>query len=811
MEGFVRDLRFAGRVLVKSPGVTATALLTIGIATGANATVFGFVSALLLRPAPGITDPRSLVSVYTSDYSSGPYGDSSYPDYLSLKTDATTLTQVSAERSSAAGNLLVGDTAQRVAVSEVSGEYFEMLGVRPALGRLLTSSDISATAPPVVVVGHALWQQTLGGNEAVLGSSITVNGRSCTVVGIAAPAFEGLDLGNAVHAWVPLFAPQDSPGERGNRSLTIVARLRRGATLGEVDAQLSTIAARLAAAYPQTNRGTLQAPTEPRAIIPLHHSRLPPDVRPTVAAIGAVLMAAVALVLGMACANVAGLLVSRTIARDREMAVRLALGAGRSRLVRLLLAESLMLGIAGGLSGLLLSLWTSDVLPSFFPAEQARMLDTSVDAQTVAFIGALAVGASLLFGIFPAIQASRSVSGAALRGSGQFSDGRGGTRLRRLLVGSQVAAAVILLVCSALLVRSLVNSLVADLGFGTRDGVVASVDASELSDTQALQYYDEVLERVRALSGVQAAAWAQTLPLSRASRRRFTIAAYQPRPGEDMELVINVVSPGYFETMQIPVRAGRTFDWRDRAGGQGVVMVNDLFANRFFAGDALGGRLTDSFGHALEIVGVVQSHKYITVQEPAVATVYYPLAQAPIQGMRLIARVGGRPLAMIDPIRREMMNVNKRVTVFRTIPLANHLNEAVASDRLTASLVAVCGGIALLLATIGVYGVVAYAVARRSKEIGIRMALGARPLDVVRLILAEGFSVTGGGLALGLVGAAIAAQALGSLTPLYGVNALDPMTYAAVPAILVLVTLVAAGPPTRRALRLDPNVVLRQD
>jgi putative ABC transport system permease protein len=812
MEGFGRDLRFAIRVLLKSPGVTGIALLTIGIATGANATVFGFVSALLLRPAPGVSDPRSLVSVYTSDYSSGPYGDSSYPDYLSIQADATTLTQVSAERSSAAGNVMVGDTAQRVAVSEVTGEYFAMLGVRPVLGRLLVADDVRAAAPAAVVLGHSLWRDTLGSNEAVLGSAITVNGRSYTVVGIAADGFAGLDLGHAVQAWVPLLPPVESPRERENRSLAVIARLREGATLEEADAQLATIAARLADTYPESNRGTLQAPTLPRAIIPVRHSRLPPDVRPTVAAIGAVLMGAVALVLAMACANVAGLLVSRTIARNREMAVRLALGAGRSRVIRQLLAESLLLGIAGGLCGLLLSLWTSDVLPSFFPAEQARLLDTSVDIRTIAFIGAISIGASLLFGIFPALNASGSVTGASLRGaSGQMSAGRSGARLRRLLVGAQVGSAVILLVCSALLVRSLINALVADLGFGTRNGVVASVDARELDDTQALLYFDEVLEHVRSLPGIQAAAWVQTLPLARASRRGFKIEKYQPRPGEDMELVVNVVSPGYFEAMQIPLRAGRTFDPHDRGDRQPVAMVNDLFANRFFAGDALGGRITDSGGRTMEIVGVVQSHKYLTVQEPPVATVYYPLAQMPIKGIRLVARVTGRPSPMIDPIRREMVAINKRVTVFRTIPLADHLNESVAADRLTASLVAVCGGIALLLATIGVYGVVAYAVVRRSKEIGIRVALGARPRDVIRLILAEGFSVTGAGLALGLVGAAAAAQALGSLTPLYGVNALDPMTYAAVPAVLIIVTLVAAGPPTRRALRLDPNVVLRQE
>jgi predicted permease len=545
----------------------------------------------------------------------------------------------------------------------------------------------------------------------------------------------------------------------------------------------------------------------------LRHTRMPPEFRPMVAAVGAVLMAAVMLVLAIACANVASLLVSRAIARDREMAVRLALGARRSRLVRQLLTESLLLGIGGGICGLLLSLWTTDVLPSFFPAEQAQMLDTSVDVRTIAFITVLSVASSLLFGLAPALHASGNATTASLRGSGgPTSDGRGGTRLRRMLVGAQIAASVVLLVCSGLLVKSLVNALSADLGFGTREGVVATVEVpNEFSAINGLVYYETLVERLRSLPGVQAAALVQTLPLSRGSRRGFQVEGYQAEPGEDMELVINVVSSGYFETMQIPMRVGRSFDSRDRMDGARVVIVNDLLANRFFGGDALGRKLTDSRKRALEIVGVVQSHKYLTVQEPPVPTVYYPLEQDPQARMRVIARVDRAPLGMIEPIRREIATVNNKVPVFRTVPLSTHLDEAVASERLTASLVAVCGGMALLLATIGVYGVVAYAVVRRSKEIGIRVALGARPRDVVRLILAEGLGVTVIGMVLGLAGAALAARALGTVTPLYGVSALDPLTYLAVPAIFVSVALIAAAPPARRALRLDPNSVLRQE
>ena len=560
MESLLQDLRYAMRMVAKSPGTTAIALLTIGVATGANATVFGFVSALLLRPAPGVADPGSLVSVYTSDYSSGPYGTSSYPDYLSLKSEVPAFTQMAAQQDDSSGVVQISGKVERVPVASVTGDYFPLLGVRPAMGRLLTPADTEANAPPAVVVGHGFWRRILAADPAIIGASLTTSGRTYTIVGVLQHGFGGLDLGQPIEVWLPLVAPPATADARGDRSLAIVARLRERASLGEAQTQVSSLAARLALAYPDSNRGTLAAPNEPRPMIALRHSRLPPEFTPMVAAVSAILMAAVGLVLVIACANVAGLLVARAIARDSEMAVRRALGAGRARVVRQLLTESLLLGIGGGLCGLLLALWTADVLPSFFPAEQAQLLDTSVDVRTVAFIAAISLASSLMFGLAPALHASGATASLSLRaGAARGSEGRSGARLRRVLVGAQVAAAVVLLVSSGLLVKSLTNALEADLGFGTREGVVATVEPTVLDETQALRYYASVLERVRSMPGVRGAAFVRTLPLSRAARRGFRIEGYEAKPGEDMELVVNVVSDGYFETMQIPVRTGRTF------------------------------------------------------------------------------------------------------------------------------------------------------------------------------------------------------------------------------------------------------------
>ena len=812
MDAFLQDVRYALRMIAKSPGVTAIALVTIGVATGANATVFGFVSTLLLRPAPGVADPGSLVAVYTSDFSSGPYGGSSYPDYLSLRSEATAFAQAAAHDTNPTGVVQIGDRVERVAIAAVTGEYFDLLGVSPALGRVLTAWDGDPAAAPAAVIGHRFWTGTLGRDPEIVGRTLTTNGRAYTIVGVLPEQFVGLDLGDAVQVWMPLIPPPSTPSSRGDRGLAVVARLRDGVSLREAQTQVSALAERLARAYPETNRGTLQAPDAARPMFVLAHSRLPPELRPVMAAIGAVLVGAVALVLVIACANVAGLLVSRAITRDREMAVRLALGAGRWRLIRQLLTESLLLGLGGGGCGLLLALWTADFLPSYFPAEQAQMLSTSVDVRTVVFIAAISIASSLFFGLAPALQASGASALSLRAAGGQGSEGRRGTRLRRMLVAGQVAAAVVLLVSSGLLVRSLANALNADLGFATRDAVVLTMQLPEMMpDAHGQQYYTSVLERVRGLAGVRAAGLARDLPLSRSSRRRFAVQGYEPRLNEDMELVINVVSPGYFEAMQIPVRAGRAFDARDGGGSAPVVIVNDILAARFFAGDALGKHVTEGSGRSLEVVGVVQSHKYVTVQEPPAATVYYPLAQEHRPRITLAARVAGDPRSMVDSLRRAVTAVDAKVPVYRAMTLAAHLDESLASDRLTASLVTVCGGMALLLATLGVYGVVAYAVVRRAREIGIRVALGARRRDVIGLILREGLSVTAAGMALGLVAAAAAARGLGALTPLYGVGTVDPLTYAAVPGLLVAVALLAALPPTHRALRLDPNIVLRQD
>ena len=812
MDGLLQDLRYALRVLAKAPAFTAITVLTMAIGTGANATVFSFISALLLRPAPGVTDPSSLIAIYTSDFSSGPYGDSSYPDYLALANGTSTFAAMAAEHDDATGVVRVGDVIERVRFSSVTGNYFEVLGLQAWAGRLIAPGDTAPDAAPVAVIAQSLWRRAFSADPTILGSTLTVNARTYTVIGITPERFEGVDLGRTVEMWIALPHALDPLQDRGSRRLSVLARLRPDSTLSQAQAQVSAIAARLADRYPETNRGILGAPNAPRPMLALEHTRLAPQFRGMVTTLGAILMTAVGLVLVIACANIASLLLSRTAARDREMAVRLALGAGRPRVIRQLLAESLLLGLGGGGLGLIFSLWTADLLPSFFPADQARMLDTTVDSTAILFIIALSVVSSVLFGLAPALHAARPGTGAALRSrASHVSDNPIRARMRRVLVAAQVALAVILLIGAALLTQSVVNGMAADPGFATRDALVASVELpdAEFTPEQGLLYYQAALERIGQLRGVQRASFVRTLPTTRLSRRGFELEGYQPQPGEDTELHVNTVSVGYFETLQIPLLAGRTFDSRDRADGVRVAIINELLAGRYFHGNAVGRRLTDSSGTVMEIIGVVRSTVDLTVQSPHVPVVFYPLAQSYSSTMTLIARTAGEPLAVAETARRELLEVNRNVPVFRTTSLSAHMAEASADSRLTAALVGACGVMALLLATIGVYGVIAYSVTRRQREIGVRLALGARPRHIVNLVLSEGLVTSVSGIVVGLAGAVLSTRALKSL--LYGVTPSDPLTYVIVPALLAIVSLIAACEPARRALRVEPNTILRHD
>jgi predicted permease len=808
MDTLLQDLRYAIRSAAKAPGFTFLALLTIALGIGVNATVFSFVNALLLRPAPAVRDPGTLVSVFTSDFSSGPFGSSSYPDYLSIKEQATAFDGLAAFTEGAA-NMAVDNTTYRVRTSIVSVEFFDLLGLSPAMGRHLSAADSTPDAPPVAVIGYALWQRAFGGSPSAVGSQVVLDGRSLTVVGVAPPRFSGLNLGGAIEIWTTI-PVQNAPG-RGNRGLSVVGRLREGSSLRQAQTQLDAIAGRLAEEFPQSNRGTLKQPNDPRPMVVRPHTRIHPRFRGEVVMVGSTLMTAVILVLLIACGNVAGLLLSRATSRGREIAVRLALGARRSRIVRQMLTESLVLGSAGGALGLIAALWTADVLPSYFPAEVAALLDAGVDARVIVFTFAAAVLSGLVFGLAPALHGIRASSVNVLAASANRTGESGRViNVRNVLVAGQIALASVLLVSAALLARSLTNAMNADLGFSTRQALMSSIEVpSAMMNDRVLAYYDALLADTRTIPGVERASLARVVPVAGGSRRMFSVPGYTPRPGEDMELQINSVHRDYFATMGMPAVQGRLFESSD-APSAPVVVVNDILANRYFGGQAVGRRLlTLPSKTELEIIGVVAVQRRSGLQDLPDPVVFYQLGRDIPRRAFLVVRTAGDPLQYAETIRRRASAVDRNVSVFRIVTLEDHLAEAVAANRLTVALVTFCGLMAFILAAVGIYGIVAYAVERRTREIGIRVALGARPGQVLALLAREGGRVILAGVVLGLGAAWASTRLLTSM--LYGISATDPVTFLVVPISVAVIALVASCIPAARALGINPVAALRHE
>lgn len=801
MQTLLQDVRYACRTLARTPGWTAMAVLTLALGTGANAAVFSFVDALLFKPAPGLHPPHPLVSVFTSDFSSGPWGGSSYADFVSMASDTEVFESLAAIDDSDVAALRVGDDAQRVRLARVTERYFAVLGVRPSEGRVIGELDFDPARTPAAVLSDRLWRRVSASNSIGIGSTIMLNGRPHVVIGVAPARFTGVDLGSALDVWVPLVP---TPGEsRGDRGLAVIGSLRDGVSLAAARAALNTLADRLAREFPETNLGTLAQPKAPRpfAIVPTR--RIDPDQRGQVMSVAAVLMGGVGLVLLLACANVASLLLARTTARIREMAVRRALGAGRARLVRQLLTESAVLATVSAALGLLVAAWTADVLPSFFPAEQAALVDAAPGLRVALFAFALGVVAAALAGIVPALRALTPALAPSLRGAAGDITVRSASRVRTILVAGQVAIACVLLVTAALLLQSVNHQRRADPGFTARNALLLSVEVPPtVGQSQGFAFYDEAMERVRALPAVDEVGWVRTLPLSRPPRRGFVPEGYVPRAGEDLELPYNIVSPTYFSALGVSTTAGRVFDARDRADARRVVVVNEALASRFFGGKAVGRHLKDSGGTVLEIVGVVRSGKHLVVSEPAPATVFYPLAQAYTPRMSMIIRAARAPESLAEPAREAIRRASSDVPIFRTVTLTAHLEEAMAAERLSASLVSACGLLAVILAVVGLYGAIVYVVSQRTREIGVRIALGAGPRHIAGLVARHAAWMAGTGIAAGLVVATAFGRVLTSM--LYGVSATDLATHAAVAALLALVAALAAYVPARRAVRIDP-------
>ncbi len=814
-----QDVRYGLRMIAHNPGFTLVAVLALAIGIGANATIFSFINGVALRPIAGVSAPAQLVAVYTSDYSSGLYGGSSYPDYVDFRDQSDAFAGLAAYEETVL-NLSGPDAAERVRGAYVTGNYFDVLGVGARVGRTLhATDDVTPGAHPVVVISHGLWQRRFGADPAIVGRTVTLDERTFTVLGVAAENFRGLRIGQPPEFWLPMMMMEGAAEmlhNRGSRGIEITGRLRPDVPLAQAQAQISAIGARLASSYPESNMGTLARPQEPRPMTVVHEARVEPQAQKNIGAVLGLLLAVVGLVLLIACANVANLLLARASVRQREIAIRLALGAGRWRLIRQLLTESLLLALIGGTLGLLASLWAVDLIPTFFPPGETGGLDLSLDWRVLAFTCVVALLTGLIFGLAPALQATRLDLTTALKDDASL-QGHGLRRLslRSALVVAQLALSLVLLIGAGLFLRSLRHALTVGPGFVPQNLLLASIKpgGTVVQKNQWPAFYQQAVERIGSLPGVRSVSLTRVVPISGGGQRRgVTLDGYQPQANEDTELNTNVVGANYFATMAIPLVGGRDFGAEDKANAPGVVIVNEELARRYFPNqNAVGKRLR--FGGPanpyLEIVGVARDARYRSLREQPLPFIYIPLAQEAQESITLLVRTAGEPLGVVPAVRTELRGLNKDVPVYNVQTMSEHIDAALAADRMVTALLSAFGATALLLAAIGIYGVMAYSVAQRTREIGVRMALGAQGSDIARLIVGQGLVLILIGVACGLALAFALTRAVGSL--LFDVSATDPLTFAAITLLLATVALVACYIPARRATKVDPMVALRYE
>jgi putative ABC transport system permease protein len=706
-------------------------------------------------------------------------------------------------------NLQIGDAVQSGRLALVSEEYFSALDLRAAAGRLLEPADMTHT-PPAAVVSSTV-ADNAGGAGMIVGRMLTIDGREYQIVGVTPPRFRGLHAGRECDAWILMTTAAE---ERGDRRLSVVARLAPRVSLADAENELRQMSARLAEQFPATNRGTIRQPDAPRLIAPIRYSQMDPAARGQMYVIGLIVGGATLLLLASACLNVGSLLLSRAAARRHEFAIKKALGATRARLVRQSIVETLCLCCAGGAIGLLFTMWTAEGLPALFSAGQADLLNARFDlSHLVAMLMTLGVAciAGALFGVAPAVQSTAAPAIAALRGdAGNVSAGQGG-RLRALLVGAQLSLSILLLLSTSLLIASLSGALEgADPSITNRVAFVSIELPGKFGDTvRGVAARDRLLQRAASVPGVESAGWTSTLPLGRGNRRPFHLEGASVSVRDLVEFDTNVVSTGFFRTMSVPCIEGRLFTDDDRMLSPQVVVVDELLARRYFGVSAVGRELWNDRGEQVRIVGVVRTGKHRTLQSPPQPTVYFPMTQDYLYRGHLVVRTNRDPALILEHLRLALNEVGDGAAVQRSATLTSYLRDSIALDRLATTLVGVCGLIALAMATVGVYGVMTDAVARRTREIGLRMALGAGRSQVVRLVFTEVMSMTIAGMASGTLltlGMSYLARWL-----LFDAPSLDLLTVLLVGAALAIIVIVAAFVPLRRALAVSPNVALRTE
>jgi predicted permease len=811
-----QDVRYGIRMLRKQPGFTVTAVLMLALGIGTNATIFSWINAVLLNPMPGTARAAELVQP-SYLYRGSPLTSFSYPDYRDMRDSVRAFEGVVGRDDLPVG-IVIDREAERAWAEIVTSNYFDVLGVRAWRGRTLQPADDHAGAPAVAVLSHAYWTSRFGSDERAIGRQVQINAQPFTVVGVADPTFVGGASSLKFDLWVPVGAqPQLSAGVgrlevRGSRWLSVIARRASGVSVEQARSELAAFVANLAANYggytdlTGTVYGLSESPANGGVAV----------LRPVLL----ILMSVAVIVLLIACANLAGLLLARAAARQREMAIRLSVGAGRTRLVQQLLVEAALLALAGTAAALLALRWTAGLLQSFAPpSELPIFIDVAVDARVVLFTAALACGTLILFAFVPAWQATLADLTGTLRDA--VAGGRGSTRhrLRRSLVAAQMALSTILLVAAGLCLRSLSAAQTMTPGFAADGLVIGWVDltSASYSAEQGRALYARMLDRVRELPGVEAVSMGRRIPLgfTGMSSSYLTPEGYQGPLDEPRPVNVNYVGPDYLRTLKIPLVAGRDISTHDVVGQQLVAVITEATARTYFSDtDPVGRRFV--FGRPaagterwITVVGVARDIKQRTMTEAPQPAVWLPMLQSTQPGVILHVRAAGAVSALAADLPRMMRALDPNVTFYNVGLLADHIKAATFQQRMAANLLVVFGGLALLLAAIGSYGVLSYLVGQRRREIGIRLAIGATRTSVFTLIVSSGTKTVGVGALVGLVLSVGAGFGLRGL--LIGIPPLDPLTYAVVTTLLLAVALVACALPGRRAAGLDPAITLRDE
>ena len=810
MQFFRQDLRYGFRALLRNPGFSVVAILALALGIGPNSAIFTMVNAVLLKPLP-MPEPNRVVMIWQTLLKSGfDQMPVSAADYIDWKQQARSFEAMSAAFAIPEYGLNISGAGEpeRVSAATCSKEFLPALGIKPVVGRNFLPDEDRPGGPPVVFISHALWQRKFRSDPSMVGRTLTVDGVPRTVVGVVPH-----ELGEMVAAdlWLPT-AINPNDAERGNHNYGIVARLKPGVTMQQARAEMMLIARRLEQQYPKTNTGwgvTLFPMAE------MYTGRIRPVLL--------VLLGAVGLLLLIACANLANLLLARAATREREIAIRGALGAGRLRIIRQLLTESLVLALSGGALGMLLGAWSVRLLRGVVPDMFPLMQHMSMDARVLAFTAGLSILTGVLFGLVPAWKAARADINTTLKESAGRSESAGGSqRIRSALLASEVALAVLLSVSAGLLLRSFMRVMEINPGVRTANILTMNLSLPEVKYDTPLKranFFKTLVERVDALQGVRSSGAVMFPPLRvsilsfRVGVNSFVIQGRPPVP-EDQRPPADYrpATPGYFNTMGIALKQGRLFDQHDDTNAKRVALVNEALVRKHFAHENPLGQhimMGNSVNTLIEIVGVVADAKLYGLDAPVEPAVYVPHMQSPPDIMGLVVRTEGDAGTVAAAVRREVLKLDPEQPISNVRTIEKVLSDSLMLRRVSMLMLMVFAGLALTLATLGIYGLTAYSVSRRTHEIGLRVALGASQPEILRLVVGRGLVISAIGAIIGLAAAFQLTRALAGM--LYGVTATDPLVFAGVPLLLIVVSVLASYVPARKAAKIDPLVALRYE